>query len=252
MTKEEAARILDPETSAKALREYGEGNAQIEACDEACRIAAEELRKTEVIPRTPLTLEQLENMEGQKVLLYRMRSTEPLELGTVKQNGDVLGDAGMLAYHELYLETWVAFSYQAQEKPDFDKPLTLEQLRGMDDQPVKVKNLRYAESGLNTGVLTMYDPNDSDNGVYVGCTFFCIKDYGKIWLAYAYPPAHIDREAWTAEWIYPENEFNLPRCSKCGCNSKDAQYSHKDNFCPKCGRAMTQEGRAIMENRLRG
>lgn len=22
------------------------------------------------------------------------------------------------------------------------------------------------------------------------------KDYGKTWLAYAYPPAHIDREAW--------------------------------------------------------
>lgn len=59
----------------------------------------------------PLTLEQLREMDGQKVLLYRMKSTEPLEPGTVKQNGDVLGDAGMLAYHELYLETWVAFTY---------------------------------------------------------------------------------------------------------------------------------------------
>lgn len=77
MTKEEAARILDP------------------AVD---------------ITR-PIPLEQLREMEGQKVLLYRMKSTEPLEPGTVKQNGDVLGDAGMLAYHELYLETWVAFTY---------------------------------------------------------------------------------------------------------------------------------------------
>lgn len=59
----------------------------------------------------PLKMEQLREMDGQKVLLYRMKSTEPLEPGTVKQNGDVIGDAGMLAYHELYLETWVAFTY---------------------------------------------------------------------------------------------------------------------------------------------
>lgn len=61
----------------------------------------------------PLTLEQLCEMEGEKVILYRMKSTEPLEPGTVKRNGDVLGDFGMLAYHELYLETWVAFSYHS-------------------------------------------------------------------------------------------------------------------------------------------
>ena len=63
---------------------------------------------------------------------------------------------------------------------------------------------------------------------------------------------HIDRNEWTAEWIYPENEWNLPRCSKCGCNSKDATYGHKDNFCPKCGRAMTPEAWAELERRLRG
>lgn len=66
------------------------------------------------------------------------------------------------------------------------------------------------------------------------------------------PPAHIDRSEWTAEWIYPENEWNLPRCSKCGCNSKDATYGHKNNFCPKCGRAMTPEAWAELERRLRG
>lgn len=63
---------------------------------------------------------------------------------------------------------------------------------------------------------------------------------------------HIDREAWVAEWIYPENEFNLPKCSKCGCNSKDATYGHKNNFCPKCGRAMTPEAWGELEKRLRG
>ena len=62
---------------------------------------------------------------------------------------------------------------------------------------------------------------------------------------------HIDRNEWTAEWIYPENEWNLPRCSKCGCNSKDATYGHKNNFCPKCGRAMTEEAWAELERRLK-
>lgn len=65
-------------------------------------------------------------------------------------------------------------------------------------------------------------------------------------------PFHIDRNEWTAEWIYPENEWNLPRCSKCGCNSKDATYGHKNNFCPKCGRAMTEEAWAELERRLMG
>ena len=59
----------------------------------------------------PLTLDQLCRIEGKKVLIYRMKSTEPLEPGTVKMNGDVLGDNGTLAYHELYLLTWAAFSY---------------------------------------------------------------------------------------------------------------------------------------------
>ena len=131
-------------------------------------------------------------------------------------------------------------------------PLTLEQLRGMDGQPVWVD---FTGSNFERPAGWFILRSIENGEAYlVGKTsvYKALEYYGKVWRAYTYPPAHIDREAWTAEWIYPENEFNLPRCSKCGCNSKDAQYSHKDNFCPKCGRAMTQEGRAIMENRLRG
>lgn len=65
MTHEEAARILDPETSAKALSEYGDGSAQIAACDEACRIAADVLRNKPT--GEALTLEQLLEMDGQPV-----------------------------------------------------------------------------------------------------------------------------------------------------------------------------------------
>ena len=35
-----------------------------------------------------MTMEQLREMEGQKVLIYRMKSTEPPEPGTVMKNGD--------------------------------------------------------------------------------------------------------------------------------------------------------------------
>lgn len=65
-------------------------------------------------------------------------------------------------------------------------------------------------------------------------------------------PFHIDRSEWTAEWIYDDCEFNLPKCSACGCRSKDATYGHKNNFCPRCGRAMTPEAWTELERRLRG
>ena len=71
MTNEEAARILDPETSREALAEieyYGGFcgmDAVIEASDEACRIAAEALRRgTSHASDEPLTLEQLRGMDG--------------------------------------------------------------------------------------------------------------------------------------------------------------------------------------------
>ena len=132
-------------------------------------------------------------------------------------------------------------------------PLTLEQLREMDGQPVWGVSLINGKPGewFIVRVVNM------SKCWFIACAGasqgFGDKDtYGKTWLAYAYHPANIDREAWTAEWIYPESKWSLPRCSKCECNSKDAQYSHKDNFCPKCGRAMTPEGWAELEKRLRG
>ena len=43
MTREEAARILDPETSRDELWKY-EADTRIEACNEACRMGADALR----------------------------------------------------------------------------------------------------------------------------------------------------------------------------------------------------------------
>lgn len=76
-------------------------------------------------------------------------------------------------------------------------------------------------------------------------------DYGKTWLAYAYPPAHIDMEARTAEWVdNDKSEEMMCKCSKCGYPV--SYFWGKTEFCPGCGRAMTPEARAELEKRLRG
>lgn len=131
------------------------------------------------------------------------------------------------------------------------KPLTLDQLREMDGQPVWVvclKKEKYIDPPIGWRILEK--SISGSFGVWNGENCLSQRSYSSDWFAYSYPPAHIDRGEWTAEWIYPENEWNLPRCSKCGCNSKDATYGHKDRFCPKCGRAMTEEAWAKLERRL--
>lgn len=249
MDKEEAISVIENEIQIDVRLCTDE---QVERFQTALYMAISALRAmhTDHFPdltkMVPLTLKKLESMEGQKVLLYRMKSTEPLELGTVKQNGDVLGDAGMLAYHELYLETWVAFSYQAQEKPDFDKPLTLEQLRKMDGQPVW---------------MVLVDDSDSCEWMIVDASQRCcegrkyIVDFsniGTLWLAYAYPPAHIDREAWRCP-ICSGNEvieFKAWKTPEQIINGPFAQGGAM--FCPRCGKPRTPEAWAELKKRLRG
>ena len=137
--------------------------------------------------------------------------------------------------------------------PDTRKmvPLTLEQLRGMDDKAVRVRVLESDCQGLHTGIVTMNDPNDSDNGVYAGCAFRCIKDYGKTWLAYDYPPAHIDWEVWMAEW---RNHYRSGATAGTGyvCSSCDMWNGRKSHICPSCGKAMDADGLSELEKRLRG
>lgn len=131
-----------------------------------------------------------------------------------------------------------------------NKPLTLEQLKQMDGLPA------YWHDDESWGIISV-----DDSGRWAGIPFFRRRKNGvnfefdiesRGMEVYAQQPAHIDREKWTAEWIYPKSEFSLPVCSKCGCNSKDAQYGHKDNFCPKCGRAMNAEAWTELERRLMG
>lgn len=140
-------------------------------------------------------------------------------------------------------------------------PLTLEQLRGMDGQPVWCKSLINGKS--EWAIIRIVEMSKTWFIALAGASQgFGDKDtYGKTWLAHAYPPAHIDREAWTAEWrelhgdklvgfddcgddVYRHYHYSV--CTSCGKGS-----AVKSNFCPKCGKAMTPEAWAELEKRVR-
>lgn len=63
------------------------------------------------------------------------------------------------------------------------------------------------------------------------------------------PPAHIDREAWTAKWAV--DEFGH-KCSKCGEYLPSGDDDIFPQFCPNCGRATTADALEELEKRLRG
>lgn len=123
--------------------------------------------------------------------------------------------------------------------PIYGRPMTAEQLRNMDGQPVKVKDLAYVtHENLPTGVVTMNDPNDSDNGVYVGYSLHCIKDYGKGWIAYEY-----NNKKTLSNWD----------CGICRVSEWAMHYWKRGfKYCPHCGRPLTPGAMDELEKRLIG
>ena len=52
--------------------------------------------------------------------------------------------------------------------------------------------------------------------------------------------AALDNKGVVGEWIYSENEFDLPKCSICGMTSHDATFGHRGNYCSCCGAKMVK------------
>lgn len=146
------------------------------------------------------------------------------------------------------------------------EPLTLEQLRDMDGKPVWCEWLLPEDKAVESGKWFIVVIGDL-TGLKIlrplefGNCFCKEEEYGETWLAYAYPPAHIDREAWepcecckpsckTCANAYAWDTHGKPDvCKKCLCF---ANFVADDNFCEKCGRPRTEEAWAMLEKRLRG
>ena len=163
--------------------------------------------------------------------------------------------------------------YDIQHVPTLtppNEPLTLEQLRKMDGKPVWVKVI--GKTGISCDGWCEVEIREKDRFAYVlwpGSEvedIAKIEDYGKTWSCYAYPPAHIDREAWEpcewcGEWIGGDCR---PREQDAGyklyagyCKQVAADDFYEDeteelNYCPICGRPLTEEAWAEMEKRMRG
>lgn len=160
------------------------------------------------------------------------------------------------------------------------QPLTLEQLRGMDGQPVWImESPDWGHWELSEDAADYLA--DRDTSLY-GITYPAHDCKGGVhqlrWIAYAYPPAHIDRKAWKpCEYcngkttLYQRtnstklfmNTFGnaatlVTECVACppyaDCCMKDisANSVFRIKFCPECGRPLTEDGWAELEKRVRG
>lgn len=150
------------------------------------------------------------------------------------------------------------------------QPLTLEQLRGMDGQCVKV----VVDGVELLEMLALVEvPKDEDcvllrNNLGGVSEFYSDDDLREDGVkVYAYQPRHIDREAWEpcglcgrigeADPCYKDGCFkkNAPacdfRCDKFLDWRADTRRLTGAMFCQKCGRPLTEAAWAELEKRVR-
>lgn len=132
-------------------------------------------------------------IEEAVLVLKRYQGYEPMEDGNILKHSFDLTD-----------ET-VDTLLSAMRTELSGETLTMEQLREMDGKPVWVERNEEPYDG-KWFIVDHADVENPDKTLYTkeGVTY---SDYGKYFTAYAYPPAHIDREAWVSvEERLPEDE----------------------------------------------
>lgn len=143
-----------------------------------------------------------------------------------------------------------------------NKPLTLEELRNMDDVPVYIQDL-YGE-GRDGWHIISWDSTRSGRYLVLtskNCNGFLIDEYGESWLAYAQKP--IDFDKWPpcvhckgcgncVYFLYDDEEFPCNRCLRGSTSNNPYPKFNPVGFCKFCGRPLTNEAREMLERRLTG
>lgn len=152
------------------------------------------------------------------------------------------------------------------------EPLTLEQLKEMDGQPVWLHALKPSLFERVEGQWALVESSSEYMIAFVRASAISgrlgkrCSDYGRTWQAYAYPP--IDREKWEPcefceEHENPEevsmlttDEYESDRGmfiynGILASNSGEFQMRRID-YCPVCGRPLTEAAWTELEKRVRG
>ena len=134
--------------------------------------------------------------------------------------------------------------------PEAGEPLSLEQLREMNGKPVWIVEYpdwghwelsEDAEDYLCDRDTELYGLIYPDPDGKVG-----LHKLG--WLAYAYPPVHIDRSKWEC-CLWCKDLQYLPY-EMCADVKMPGGSEIGASFCPSCGRPLTEEAWAELEKRM--
>lgn len=141
-------------------------------------------------------------------------------------------------------------------------PLTIPQLCNMYGERVRLADLDAETEKTVTLGRCGFVTQDGDIPCVVGVyystdeeknCFASFKYYKRSWLAYAYPPAHIDREAWEPCSLCGEYEvFLFDAWHDKNMVTKFPDCKGASLFCPWCGRPLTEGAWTELEKRIGG
>ena len=151
--------------------------------------------------------------------------------------------------------------------PEAGEPLSLEQLREMDGKPVWCEWLLEEDRKDETGAWFIVVKEKNKYGFELkkpldfGHHVCKNENYGTGWLAYSYPPTHIDRSKWepcehceSSEYppdYYGPHNFPIVENEIYFYDTDDGWEGEEINYCPWCDRPLTEEAWEELERRVR-